>query len=88
MRLDDRFVSCSYFSVCYIQYGVELDLPAATILSMFGLRAQVISSLFYLNAQAHRIVSLPSHSGGRTFHYWLFSLFFSLLEVISHCIIL
>ena len=23
------------------QYGVELDVPAATILSMFGLRAQV-----------------------------------------------
>lgn len=25
----------------YFQYGVEIDLPAATILSTFGLRAQV-----------------------------------------------
>lgn len=25
---------------CPIQYGVELDVPAATILSTFGLRAQ------------------------------------------------
>ena len=24
-----------------LQYGVELDVPAATILSVFGLRAQV-----------------------------------------------
>ena len=45
-KLDDRFVSCS-FLFFNIQYGVELDLPAATILSMFGLRAQVISSLFF-----------------------------------------
>ena len=33
-------------SICYIQYGIELDVPAATILSMFGLRAQVNSSFF------------------------------------------
>jgi hypothetical protein len=26
---------------CTLQYGVELDVPAATILSVFGLRAQV-----------------------------------------------
>jgi len=26
-----------------VQYGVELDVPAATILSIFGLRAQVCS---------------------------------------------
>lgn len=25
----------------FVQYGVEIDLPAATILSLFGLRAQV-----------------------------------------------
>ena len=27
--------------LCSLQYGVELDVPAATILSIFGLRAQV-----------------------------------------------
>ena len=28
------------------QYGVELDVPAATILSIFGLRAQVRDIIF------------------------------------------
>jgi hypothetical protein len=31
----------AYFSQKFPQYGVELDVPAATILSVFGLRAQV-----------------------------------------------
>ena len=30
------------------QYGVELDVPAATILSTFGLRAQVRSHRFFM----------------------------------------
>lgn len=29
-----------------LQYGVELDVPAAVILSVFGLRAQVYLSPF------------------------------------------
>ena len=32
----------------FVQYGVEIDVPAATILSLFGLRAQV-RFLFHLN---------------------------------------
>ena len=47
------------FSVCYIQYGVELDVPAATILSMFGLRAQVISLFF--NRPFYRCSGLLSY---------------------------
>ena len=78
------------FSVCYIQYGVELDVPAATILSMFGLRAQVISPFLSSFLQMLRLIihCIASRFGGRIFHYWLFSSFFSHLEVISHCIIL
>ena len=78
------------FSICYIQYGIELDVPAATILSMFGLRAQVISSFFivlFIECSGLSSFYCPSPFGGRTFHYWLFSSFFSLLGVISHCII-
>ena len=44
------------FSVCYIQYGVELDVPAATILSMFGLRAQVISPFLSSFLQMLRLI--------------------------------
>ena len=80
------FVSCS-FLFFNIQYGVELDLPAATILSMFGLRAQVISSPFIQMPRLIILFPCPSRSGGRTSPYWLFSSLFSLLEVISHCII-
>jgi hypothetical protein len=63
--LDDCFVSCSCFSVCYIQYGVELDLPAATILSMFRVRAQVFSSFL------HPSFDRCSHIGCVTESAWL-----------------
>lgn len=34
-----------YLQLKEVKYGVELDVPAATILSTFGLRAQVSVSL-------------------------------------------
>ena len=46
-------------SHCYSQYGVELDLPAATILSVFGLRAQASSTTpFELRFDANSFVAV------------------------------
>lgn len=45
------------FFFCYIKYGVELDVPAATILSTFGFRAQVYTLfVLFLIYDSHQII--------------------------------
>ena len=45
-------------------------MPAATILSVFGLRAQVFFYFYFICfSNAYIIIILSSHSGGRIFHY-------------------
>ena len=74
-----------YLQLKEVKYGVELDVPAATILSTFGLRAQVSSMMDQL-LWSWCSYLLPSHSGGRISRCLVSFSSFSLLWVMSGCI--